>query len=217
MALAPDTRQARVDEILDAAARLIRKRGDSNFTMRVLADEAGLSPATPFNLLGSKSGVFRALLRRSLSTLESAPSTHPIDRFFLSWELCAELYASDEVYFRALVIGSQIVPDAALLGMAIAESLLTEAVALGSLARNTPVRPFAENLDLMGVGILVLWSRGLLPSERLVAQYHHGMAVMLSTVVTDESRARVAKWLRSAERVLRALGPLGEADGSAAT
>jgi hypothetical protein len=47
------------------------------------------------------------------------------------------------------------------------------------------------------------------PSERVVAQFHHGMAVMLSMVVTDESRARVTKRLRAAERVLQALGPLG--------
>ena len=68
---------------------------------------------------------------------------------------------------------------------------------------------FMKRGVLMGIGVLVLWSRGILPSERLVAQFHHGMAVMLSMVVTDESRARVMKRLRAAERVLQALGPLG--------
>ena len=209
MALAPDTRQARIDQILDAAERLVRARGDSEFTMRMLADEAGVSPATPFNLLESKSNVLRTLLRRSLATLESAQPKHPSEQLFRSWELCAQLYASDEVYFRALVIGSNIVPDAALLGMGIAESILKAAVAAGSIARGAPLRALAENLDMMGIGVLELWSRGILPSERLVAQFHHGMAVMLSMVVTEESRTRVAKRLRAAERVLQALGPLG--------
>jgi AcrR family transcriptional regulator len=209
MALAPDTKQARIDQILDAAERLVRKGGESEFTMRTLADEAGVSAATPFNLLASKSAVLRALLRRSLATLESQATKHPIDQLFRSWELCAELYASDEVYFRALFVGAGIVPDAALLGIAVAEGIFRAAVAAGSIARDAPLRSLAENLDMMGVGILLLWSRGILPSERLVAQFHHGMAVMLSTVVTDESRARVAKRLRAAERVLKTLGPLG--------
>jgi AcrR family transcriptional regulator len=210
MALAPDTRQARIARILDAAERLLRKQGDDNFTMRALADEAGVSPATPFNLLTSKTAVLRALLRRSLATLELAAPKHPIEQLFRSWELCAQLYASDEAYFRTLVVGAGIVPDAAFLGMAVAETILKAAVAAGSIASGAKLRPLAENLDLMAVGILVLWSRGMLPSERLVAQFHHGMAVMLSTVVTEESRSRVAKRLRGAERVLQGLGPLGE-------
>ena len=162
MAFAPETKQARIARILDAAERLVRKSGDCEFTMRALADEAGVSPPTPFNLLDSKSGVLRVLLRRSLAPLEAAAPKHPIEQLFHSWELCTELYASDEVNFRALLVGAGVVPDAALLGMALAETILKEAIAIGSLAPNVKVRPLAESLDLMALGILVLWSPGAL-------------------------------------------------------
>lgn len=209
MTLAPDTKRERVEHILDAAERLIRKRDAVDFTMLMLADEADVSPATPFNLLGSKRGVVRALMERSMASEGWVLPKHPIEQLFRSWELIAERYEADETYYRALMAGAGVVPEAALLGMAMIEAMLNAALAAGSIVRDAPVRSLAEGLELMCVGLLALWSCGTVPSERLTAQFHHSMAVALSTVVTDESRTRVAKRLRAAQRILQRLGPLG--------
>jgi AcrR family transcriptional regulator len=55
--------------ILDSAERLIRETGETDFSVRVLAATAEVSPATPFNLFGSKEGLLYELLLRSLEVV----------------------------------------------------------------------------------------------------------------------------------------------------
>jgi AcrR family transcriptional regulator len=73
----------RREQILDAARRLIRATGGTDFPMRRLAEEAEVSLVTPYNLFGSKSGVLYALLSDSLERLDHAvdvrPSAKPVD------------------------------------------------------------------------------------------------------------------------------------------
>lgn len=77
----------RRQRILDAAERLMRKTGGPDFSIRVLAAEAGVSFATPFNLFGSKEGLLYALLARSLDTIivegltfrDADPAMHAIE------------------------------------------------------------------------------------------------------------------------------------------
>ncbi|EQB01089.1 short-chain dehydrogenase [Sphingobium baderi LL03] len=57
--------------ILDAAERLIRKTGGTDFSVRTLASVAEVAPATPFNLFSSKEALLYALLSRSLDTIIS--------------------------------------------------------------------------------------------------------------------------------------------------
>ena len=52
--------------ILDAAERLIRETGGTDFSVRTLASVAEVAPATPFNLFASKEGLLYALLSRNL-------------------------------------------------------------------------------------------------------------------------------------------------------
>jgi AcrR family transcriptional regulator len=59
----------RRNRILDAAERLIRKTGGTDFSVRALAAASGVSAATPFNLFGSKEGLLYALLSRSLDQI----------------------------------------------------------------------------------------------------------------------------------------------------
>ena len=47
--------------ILDAAREIITTLGDAGLTMRALAARAGVSPATPYNLFGSKQAVLQAV------------------------------------------------------------------------------------------------------------------------------------------------------------
>ncbi|MGE0775496.1 MAG: TetR/AcrR family transcriptional regulator [Sphingomonadaceae bacterium] len=57
--------------ILDVADALIQQSGNTNFSMRMLAELSEVSPATPYNLFGSKDGIISASLARGL------------DRFFI--------------------------------------------------------------------------------------------------------------------------------------
>ena len=61
-----DERKRRILNVADA---LIRQTGGTEFSMRMLAEMSEVSPATPYNLFGSKDGVLSASLARSLSVL----------------------------------------------------------------------------------------------------------------------------------------------------
>src|SRR5690606_404693 len=56
----------RQNRILDTAERLIRETGSTDFSVRRLAAESEVSPATPFNLFGSKEGILYSLLLKNL-------------------------------------------------------------------------------------------------------------------------------------------------------
>lgn len=66
MSLREKQTAARRQQILDAAEALIRQTGGTEFTMRILADVAQVSLATPYNFFGSKEGLLFALLERNL-------------------------------------------------------------------------------------------------------------------------------------------------------
>ena len=59
----------RIDRILDAVRVILRETGDVSFTIKDVSTRAGVAPATVFNLLGNKNGLFYALLSRLLDDL----------------------------------------------------------------------------------------------------------------------------------------------------
>jgi AcrR family transcriptional regulator len=69
MTLREKQKTERRTRILDAAERLIRETGGTDFSVRALAAASGVSAATPFNLFGSKEGLLYALLSRSLDQI----------------------------------------------------------------------------------------------------------------------------------------------------
>src|SRR5215813_1234725 len=57
------------DRVLDAAERLLAG-GSAAFSMRELAEEAGVSFATPFNQFGSKAAIMLALTARRVASMQ---------------------------------------------------------------------------------------------------------------------------------------------------
>ncbi|WP_219894288.1 TetR/AcrR family transcriptional regulator [Aquisediminimonas profunda] len=54
------------DAVLDAAERLLQNSSDADFSMRSLAEAAGVGFTTPFNYFGNKNAILRALAERYL-------------------------------------------------------------------------------------------------------------------------------------------------------
>ncbi len=92
--------------ILNAAERLIRKSGSTDFSVRALAVAAEVSPVTPFNLFGSKEGLLYALLSRSLDRFFSKgltfkspdPNYHVVE----AAEIAVEIFVNDPKFLRPL-------------------------------------------------------------------------------------------------------------------
>lgn len=92
--------------ILNAAEKLIRKTGGTDFTMNALASEAEVSPATPFNLFGSKEALLYELLLQSLheffSRALAQQSDDPVERVVLAAQSAADIFAGNPKQLRPL-------------------------------------------------------------------------------------------------------------------
>lgn len=93
-------------KILNAAEKLIRESGETDFSVRVLAATAEVSPATPFNLFGSKEGILYELLLRSLAVVTqeglvfkaAEKHLHPIE----ATENAVQFFLDDPGFLRPL-------------------------------------------------------------------------------------------------------------------
>ncbi len=106
MALSPERRAARRRHLVEVAQALIRERGDAGFSMAQLAASAGVSPATPYNLLGSKSEILRLVVRddfaRFITRLEALDDDRPLARLLQAADLVVIHYEADRRFHRGL-------------------------------------------------------------------------------------------------------------------
>jgi AcrR family transcriptional regulator len=96
----------RQNRILDTAERLIRETGSTDFSVRRLAAESEVSPATPFNLFGSKEGILYSLLLKNLDGFfEKGFSFKKKNKLFHvleASETAADIFIEDAVFLRPL-------------------------------------------------------------------------------------------------------------------
>ncbi|WP_257556816.1 TetR/AcrR family transcriptional regulator [Sphingobium sp. CFD-2] len=98
----------RRDDILAAAEALIRSTGSTDFSMKELAEAAGISTYTTYNLIGSKSTVFYILLNNSidqinLKRLISGSDHDPVSQIFFAGSAVAEVFDADAEFYRPLM------------------------------------------------------------------------------------------------------------------
>jgi AcrR family transcriptional regulator len=210
MAIADVTRQARVTVILDAAERLIRKEGATQFSMRALAQEAGVSPATPFNLLGSKEEILRALFERSFVMPEGLdPRARALEQIFQLSGGVTRRYTEDEAYYRTLMIGIGTRAEPLLTAIEGWKIGIKAAINEGDLRTDTQVDLLAETLELAFVGVLGFWIPGAVPSARLGPQCDFAIAATLLGFSTPRGEPQLRKQLKSAARALRTAPAIG--------
>ncbi|MDE2434673.1 MAG: TetR/AcrR family transcriptional regulator [Sphingomonadales bacterium] len=106
MALSIEAREARRRNIIDAAHALIRETGGAGFSMLQLARHASVSPATPYNLLGSKSEVLRRVVEDEFASfavrLSAEPVRAPLDRLLSAVDLVVIHYLAEPEFYRGL-------------------------------------------------------------------------------------------------------------------
>lgn len=106
MALSIEAREARCRTIVDAAHTLVRETGGVGFSMLQLAKTAGVSPATPYNLLGSKREVLRRVVHdefeRFANRLSKRSLQAPLERLLDAIDLVVVHYLEEPDFYRGL-------------------------------------------------------------------------------------------------------------------
>ena len=198
--------------ILDAAAHLVRQRRGTDFPMVALAEAAEVSPATPYNLFGSKASVLYALLNRSLDELTSEVLTFstedPIEHVLEAGAVAADLFARDAGFFRPLFQFLLGVRDEIDRPRFMDRSLeywrhaLRAADERGLFPEEIDREEFARQLLVHFAGVLELWVHEELDGPGFRAQIAYGAALLLANIADRSSRARLREILRTLKREL---------------
>lgn len=198
---------------MDAAEALIRESRSTDFSMLTLAERAGLSPATPYNLLGSKAGVLYGLLNRVMDKVveDACDAGRAEDPYLYVLQLAgavAQRLAEDPGFYRPLYrfllgvsdpVNRPAYMDRGLEFWKFAVQGLHEG---GQLPPEIDRDELARELEIHFVGVLDLWVQEELDGSAFQAQTVYGASLMLMSVADEAARVRLITRIRALKKKL---------------
>jgi AcrR family transcriptional regulator len=200
--------------ILEAAKQLMHDSGNTGFSMRSLAEQAGVSLATPYNLFGSKQAILVALLNADFETFQkslSQLSAGSIDVMFEAVRLTTDNLKQDPNYYRGAMAEVTLDAQPKVRNMILGppyllwKRLLREAVHKGSLSHLIDLDPFTITLTQLMFATTREWVQGYLNLREMEARMRYGLALNLLAIATDSSRQALCDHLKRAEADLKSL------------
>jgi AcrR family transcriptional regulator len=211
-------KDARRQALLDSAHRLL---GEEDLSMRRIAEGAGLSPATPYNLFGSKRRLFQMLHRKQMQQLAASIDTvddlDPLDRIFAALDSIANEIRDYKAFYAELFnlvylqsdrpqrIG--IDDDESLWidpGIVFWADLFEMAQAAGRLRADANVEIIARNCFRLLTGLILEWLEGRIDIDHWRYAAHAGIALWALSVTGPEDEAALRRRLTEAETALAA-------------
>lgn len=174
--------------IVEAAAALLRDQGFEGVSMTQVAERAGVSPATLYNLFQTKAVILRQVFDQDLADYErmvaAAPARDVLERMFISIDIAAGLYESNPSFYRAMASGgAEVAPS---LSAAIAEprqafwhAMIGQAMAEGRLKAGTDARVLGTAISQLMRGAYGEWVAGVVSARRMAQEAAYGAALML--------------------------------------
>jgi AcrR family transcriptional regulator len=204
--------------ILRSAELLIREHGSTEFSMRALAATANVSPATIYNLLGSKATVLYILLNQSLDRVDTArlhtlASGDPVDQVFHAADVAVELYTADARLNQPLqrfVIGeSHAVHRAAYMDRAFRYWMAVVTPLFKQKLMPATIKPqdLARDLELYFAGTMTLWIHNELNGYQLGAHIRLGVALRLHLLTEKKYQRKIDQELRKAREIVKTVLP----------
>lgn len=106
MPISEETLELRRAALISAARALIRERGSAGFSMLDLAKKAGVSAATPYNLLGSKSAILTIIVQQEFSAfrrkMTDLDDQDALSLILLVVDRLAKNYTADQQFYFGL-------------------------------------------------------------------------------------------------------------------
>jgi AcrR family transcriptional regulator len=201
MALSAERRSARIAHLVDSARALVRESGDAGFSMMQLATRAGVSPATPYNLAGSKGEIMRLVVRREFEDFDAKlgriQHASPLAALLDATALVVTHYAADPQFYRGLfratlgMEASEIHDQMLAQGRAFWVGFVRDAVAAGELEAFVAVQPLTDFvLRIIGVTTQA-WLAENWSSARFGLEMAHGIRLGVAAVAAAPVRTRL--------------------------
>ena len=166
-------KRERVERILTAARSLLREEPYERLTMPQVANRAGVSQMTIFNLIGARDDLWAALAEDALSDWQArvAPIQDPQTRARTIVEMVAQAVLDDAPVFRALISSwgdsgrvLQREPSRAIL------DCLEQAVDEHQIAPSIDLRRLSSTIFSGLVGLVHQWAAALIDSQDLISR-----------------------------------------------
>jgi AcrR family transcriptional regulator len=191
-----------------AAEDIIRKEGMEKLTMRYLAERAGVSLRTPYNLFGSKTDVLIALIEEAdfdLASLNGARNGGGVIEDLLSaLDRLEGFFGSDEEYYRSIYEGIMTSdhPEARTTAVArnagMCRARVRQAVASGELQAGTDADRVGRHLAIEMLAVLGMWGSGFLSNRESIAQVRRAWCAVLLNHCTGTTRPLLEAAYRAA-------------------
>jgi AcrR family transcriptional regulator len=205
--------------IVRAARDLIRETGDTDLSMRMLAQRAKVSLSTPYNLFGSKRAVVLAVLedeRDFAKRFRKLNSGNSIERIFGAHELAFSYYTGDPDFYRTLwrallsTSGQDdtglATPERLAQTRAIWLGLLANAARDGFLSTDVPVELIVQTMAQISGGALLSWAVGSLSTSALTPTVGIGYALCLNGASNRSGRDLLGSKLADYQSTLSKTG-----------
>lgn len=184
----------RRDAIVQSACELLRRIAYADMSVAMIAEGAGLSTATVFNLFGSKSAVLEAVVERDSEAVQrrilDRRGADGLELMFDAARLMADRYRRNAPAYRnALAAQARI---AARTEQTFWLRLVRTAMIDGDLGATVDSVHIAKLLTYLQTGALVQWLAGAISSDQFESDVVRGMAAVLAPYATAKGRRQLA-------------------------
>ncbi len=197
--------QRRRERILEAARRVIAEEGFDALSTRKLAQSAGVTAPTLYNLIGSKAEILEALELAAAQTIEDrlhvSDDRTPLGLAQAIVRESVVVFAEDEAYYRAAcVAGDRLLgqsPSGSLKldarAVALAQHVCAELVRMGALRGTIASAELAAQMYRCYGACLREWAYGRMSLQEFGRQAMRGIALLLGADAVDTFRAQLLK------------------------
>lgn len=209
-------KDARRQALLESARRLL---GEDDLSMRRIAEGAGLSPATPYNLFGSKRRLFQTLHRKQMQQLAARidllESLDPLDRIFAALDSIVDEVRDFKAFYAELFNLVYLQADRTQRvesddedslwidpGIVFWTELFETAQAAGHLRADANAELIARNVFRLLTGLIVEWLEGRIDIDHWRHAAHAGIALWAIAATEPKHEACLRQRLRDAEAAL---------------
>jgi AcrR family transcriptional regulator len=226
MTISPERLEARRRQLVDAAHALIRETGDAGFSMLQLAKRAGVSPATPYNLMGSKSELLRLVVLDEFESfqakLTAAPAAPALDWLLNSVDLMARRYIEDPSFYAGVYkaamsgesseIGNLMITE----GRSLWSGMIQAAVDAKDLEDFVQIEPLTD-VFLRAMAVTVQgWLALGWTDEQFAREIRHAARLTLASVATPARRDSLVQDIRALQVAMAASSPLARSRSTTA-
>ncbi|MBX3446659.1 MAG: TetR/AcrR family transcriptional regulator [Parvibaculaceae bacterium] len=216
MSVREEAKEERRQRIVAAARRLIDETGETGFSMRALAEAAGVSLVTPYNLFGSKLAVMLAMLdddvERYQARLGKLQAQDAIEMFFAAVRLARDVYEAEPRFYRSVFREVNGSGDRALVAgyygprLAFWRGLTARAQAEGHLRPEIDIDAFTQQLSHVFGAHLLDWAGESITLDEMEDRISYGFSLLFLAALADSQTPAMRKRMLALQDLATAHG-----------